>query len=193
MDICILCLLAVAQGHEADIQAAPGNHLLLPAHACLSYMDDNPRILPVKIRIYIREHVGASFRRETNGKGALFDCCDILQAVVGLTLHAQHLPCGFQIDFPGFCRGPAGAGAVEQRRADIPLQVQQLLVQGGRGDKKLFRCPCHIAFLGYFHNVFNFLQVHGSLLFHSIFIIEGNEKKNNNGKIILLEKLILHQ
>ena len=48
-------------------------------------MDDNPRILPVKIRIYIREHVGASFRRETNGKGALFDCRDILQAVVGLT------------------------------------------------------------------------------------------------------------
>lgn len=43
------------------------------------------------------------------------------------------------------------------------------------------------------HAQINFLQVHGSLLLHSIFIIEGNEKKNNNGKIILLEKLILHQ
>ena len=92
------------------------------------------------------EHGNASSCCESYRKVAAPPFSQIVDHLIGVFLDLQHLLGVFYIDFSGFGQVPVGAGTVEERGAKFFFQLDQLLVQGRLGNKKLAGCLCDVVF-----------------------------------------------
>ncbi len=131
-----------------------------PADTGLHRPDGDLRVLAVEQGIDMGEHGGTALRRKADGEGAFFGIRQVLKPETGIPLHPQHLPGRLQVNLPGLRGRPAPPGTVKKRGANLPLQMEQLLVEGGGGQVQLFRRPGDAPLLRNFDHVGDLLEIH---------------------------------
>ena len=156
----VIGTLLFGQGKERKIQFAASQHLLLVPDAVLVNVDGDFRIVLMEQRVNVGEHGTAVFRGDADGEGSTVGVYQILKPLICLMADLQNLPGGSQVDMAGLGGGPAIAGTVKERGSNLPFQIGNLLGQGGRGNKELFRSPVQLLFFGDGDDIFDFFEIH---------------------------------
>ena len=118
------------------------------------------RIVPVEAGVHVHKHFHPTFRGKGQGQGAPPLVRNIVDDAVCLVLHRQHLLGVVHINPSGLCQGEAAPGAAEQRGAQLVLQLEQLLIQGGLGDEQLGGRSADAPFLGNGDDIEHLLDIH---------------------------------
>ena len=156
--------LPLRPGDEAQIQLVPGQHLQLPPDADLPRGHCHLGIALIEPWVHGHEHLHAPLRGEGKGEGAPPPAGDVVDDAVGLVFQLQHPAGVLHVDPAGLSEGKAAAGAEKEPGAQLMLQLQKLLVQGGLGDEQLGRGLADTALLGDGENIGHLFDVHGRSL-----------------------------